>query len=328
MAQNAAPAAPGWNADVEVKKSPPPQGTAKPNNMTVIERNGEGKPPSGTGVKLVALLTADGQQIDQGLVWRVFQAGDAASGKAKLIAENRDASPSLKLPPGDYTINVSFGRANLTRKVSVNQSPASLESFVLDAGGLRLSAYIAGKPVPAGVVTYALFSDDRDQFANRTAIMSGAKPGLIIRLNSGIYRVVSTFGDTNAKVETDVTVEAGKLTEAAVAHAAGKATFKLVTRTGGEALPDTHWNVLSAEGEVVKDSVGALPTHFFAPGSYTVTARSGGRLFKNQFAIKDGDAATIEVMMDGGEAVPEPAVPQATAIDAETTAPLLELKNP
>ena len=331
VAQTAAPAAataPGWNADVEVKKSPPTQGTAKPDNMTVIERNGDAKSPAGTGVKLVALLTADGQQIDQGLVWRVFQAGDATSGKAKLITENRDASPSLKLPPGDYSINASFGRANLTRKVSVKQNTASLEQFVLNAGGLRLSAYIAGKPVPAGVVAYALFSDDRDQFANRTAIMTGAKPGLIIRLNAGIYRVVSTFGDSNARVETDVTVEAGKLTEAAVAHAAGKATFKLVTRTGGEALPDTHWTVLSSEGEVVKDSVGALPTHFFAPGTYTVTARSGGRLFKNQFAIKDGDAATIEVMMDGGEAVPETAVPQATAIDAEPIAPSLDIKNP
>ena len=307
---------PGWNADVEVKKSAS-QPAAKPGNTTIIERSGDGKPLTGTGVKLVALLTADGQQIDQGLVWRIFQSADPA-GKAKLVAENREASPSVKLPPGDYTINASFGRANLTRKVSVKPNTAGLEQFVLNAGGLRLNAYIGGKPVPPGVVTYAIFSDDRDQFANRTAVMAGAKPGLIIRLNSGIYRLVSTYGDTNAHVETDVTVEAGKLTEAALAHAAGKATFKLVTRTGGEALPDTHWTIFSGDGEVIKESVGALPTHFFAPGSYTVTARSGGRMFKSPFEIKDGDAATVEVMMDGGEAAP--------GTDAIT--PSLDIKNP
>ena len=131
-AQTAAPAT-GWNADVEVKKAPP---AAKPNNTTVIERNGDNKAPLGTGVKLVALLTADGQQIDQGLVWRIYQAADAG-GKAKLVAEHREASPSVKLPPGDYTINASFGRANLTRKVSDKANAAALEQFVLNAGGLR-----------------------------------------------------------------------------------------------------------------------------------------------------------------------------------------------
>ena len=114
----------GWQADVEVKKSAPAQAkTAKPakanSNTTVIERNGTSSDtpgaPGSTQVKLVALLTADGQQIDQGMVWRVFQHGTGAAAKSKLVTENRDASPALKLQPGDYTINASFGRANLTR---------------------------------------------------------------------------------------------------------------------------------------------------------------------------------------------------------------------
>ena len=148
--------------------------------------------------------------------------------------------------------------------------------------------------------------------------MSGAKPGLIIRLNAGIYRVVSTYGDANAKVETDVTVEAGKMTEAAVAHAAGKAMLKLVTRAGGEALPDVNWAIHTKDGELVKESVGALPTHFLRPGSYTASARSGGRSFKSDFAIKDGETATVEVMMDANAAAP----------DGDAIQPSLEIKNP
>ena len=49
-------------------------------------------------------------------------------------------------------------------------------------------------------------------------------PGLLahelVRLNAGIYRIVSTYGDANATVEADVTVEAGKLSEASVTHSA------------------------------------------------------------------------------------------------------------
>ena len=85
------------------------------------------------------------------------------------------------------------------------------------------------------------------------------KPDVVIRLNAGIYRIVSTYGDANAQVEADVTVEAGKLSEATVSHSAARVTFKLVAREGGEALPDTQWTVQTADGEVVKRSVGALP---------------------------------------------------------------------
>lgn len=311
----------GWNAGVEVKKAPAAAVVPKPANTTVIERAGDGKSgPGGSGgqLHLVALLTADGQQIDQGLVWRVFQSGAEPAAKAKLITENREASPTLKLPPGDYTVNASFGRAHITRKVSVKADAPAVEQFVLNAGGLRLNALVGGIPAPQGMVSYSIFSDDRDQFVTRTSVMAGAKPNLIIRLNAGIYRIVSTYGDANAQVETDVTVEAGKLTEASVVHVAGKAVFSLVTHAGGEALPDTHWSVLTASGDIVKESVGALPTHMLAPGAYSVIAKSGGQLYKRQFTIKAGETVAVEVLKDGGEA----------AADADAVAPSLEIKNP
>lgn len=271
-----------WGPSIEKRK-----------NTTVVER---GK-TKGPGVRLVALLTGDGQQIDQGLVWRVFQTGGQA-GKSKLLMESHEASPFLKLQPGDYTVNAAFGRANLTRKITVKAADGPpFEAFVLNAGGLRLSALINGKPAPPGSVTYSIFADDRDQFETRSAVITAAKPNLIIRLNSGIYRVVSLYGDANAKIETDVTVEAGKLTETTVTHSGGKATFKLVTRSGGEAMPDTRWTIQTDDGETIKESVGALPTHVLAPGKYEVTASSGGHIFQKTFEIKDGDHVSIEVLM-------------------------------
>ncbi len=146
-------------------------------------------------------------------------------------------------------------------------------------------------------VVYDIYSDERDQFGKRLKIINRAKTDLIIRLNAGIYHIVSTYGGANATVEADVTVEAGKLTEAAVAHAAARVTFKLVMREGGEALPDTQWTVQTSEGQVIKRSVGALPTHILAPGSYTIIARSGTRAFKRDFTLASGDVAQVEVLM-------------------------------
>jgi hypothetical protein len=312
---------PNWATGVDV--DPP---AAQPSTTTVIERAGstatKSSPP---GVKLVALLTADGQQIDQGLVWRVFQ-GQSGPGKSKLVAENREASPQIKLQPGDYIVNAAFGRANLTRKISVQPSGPVIEEFVLNAGGLRLNALSGGNPAPSGIVSYAIFSDERDQSDSRTAVMTGAKPNLIIRLNAGIYRVVSTYGDANARIETDVTVEAGKLTETTVSHAAGKANFKLVTRAGGEAIPDTEWTIKTVAGEIVKESVGALPSHYLAPGQYTARARSGGQFYTSSFNITDGETTIVEVLRDAS-AVARPEEPaQQPDINIETEA-TFDLKN-
>lgn len=272
---------------------PPHKSTAKSPNTTVIERGGKTGLPS---IRLVALLTGDGQQIDEGLVWRIFQSS-GATGKAKLVLESHEATPLVKLQPGNYTVNAAFGRANLTRKIAVKADGPPYEAFVLNAGGLRVDALVAGAPASPGAVTYSIYADDHDQFDNRSVVISGAKPNLIIRLNSGIYRIVSQYGDANAKIEADVTVEAGKLTEATVTHSGGKATFKLVTRSGGEAMPDTRWTIQTEDGEMVKESVGALPTHVLAPGKYIVTASSGGHLYKNRFEISDGDVKSVEVLM-------------------------------
>jgi hypothetical protein len=276
--------------------------TLLPPNTTVVPRSApEMKSPPGAGgagqVALVAVLTQDGQNIDQGLVWRVFRDKPGPDGKLKLLSTHREASPTLQLEAGDYIVNVAFGRANLTRRIAVSGERPMQERFVLNAGGLRLNpGVVNGEPVNAKAVSYDIYSDERDQYGQRTKVMSGVKPGIVIRLNAGIYNVVATYGDANAVVRSDITVEAGKLTEATLTHAAAKVTFKLVARTGGDAIADTQWNVANAQGDVVKESVGALPTHIFAPGTYTVSARNAGEVFQRTFTLQAGDTVQIEVV--------------------------------
>ena len=273
-----------------------------PPNTTVVPRSApDTRPAPGAAVagqvSLVALLTQDGQNIEQGLVWRVFRGKPGPDGKMRLVSTHREASPTLRLEAGDYIVSVAFGRAHLTRKVTVSGERPGQERFVLNAGGLRLASALAnGEAVTEKAVSYALYSDERDQYGQRMRVMTGAKPGLVIRLNAGIYNVVGTYGDANAVARSDVTVEAGKLTEATLSHAAAKVTFKLVARAGGDAIADTQWNVANAQGETVKESVGALPTHVLAPGTYTVSAKNAGEVFQRKFTVQAGDAAQVEVL--------------------------------
>ncbi len=273
-------------------------------NTTVIPR-AETTAPAEPGsqlhpdqLQLVALLTADGQRIEQGLVWRVYAPG-ADKRKARLISTHEDASPRLTLRPGEYVINAAFGRAYLTRKISVKAgaTAATVEQFVLNAGGLRVDARVGDTQAPGNTVRFNIYSD-RDQQDNRRTIMLGAKPGLVVRLNAGIYQIESTYGDANATVRTDVTVEAGKLTEAVLTHTAARATFKLVSRSGGDAIADTQWRIETAAGQLVKEAAGAFPTHMLAPGKYVAVAKHAGKVFKREFALDDGAQQEIEVLME------------------------------
>lgn len=272
-----------------------------PANTTIVPRSAaEARPNPNLGeVALAAFLTDDGQHIDQGLVWRAFQEpSGTSSANAKLIGTWREASPTIRLAPGNYLINVAFGRAHMTRRISVQAGAATQARFVLNVGGLRVSARLAnGETLPERAVTYDILSGETDQLGSRARVMSGVRPGVIIRLNAGIYHIVSTYGDANATVRSDVNVEAGKLTEATISHTGARVTFKLVTRAGGEAQADAQWAVFNAQGEAVKESVGALPTHILAPGTYAVMAKHSGRSFRRDFTVRPGETTQVEVVM-------------------------------
>ena len=267
-------------------------------NVTVVPRSG---PTTGAGVQevqLAAFLVNDGPPIDQGLVWNLFQDSDQENVPLRHLRTLRDPNPLLRLTPGRYLVNVSFGRANMTRSLTIQPGAPNSERFVLNAGGLRVNAVLGdGAAAPEMAVSYDIYSGESDQLGNRRRIMSGARPGLIMRLNAGIFHIVSRYGDANAVVSSDVTVEAGKLTEMAITHPGATVTFRLVTRAGGEAQSGAQWAILDGEGEVIKESAGALPTHVLAAGSYVITARHSGRVFRQGFTVKPGDVAQVEVVM-------------------------------
>lgn len=252
-------------------------------------------------LRLEAYLSAEpdtlGQRpIDRGLVWRIYTLG-GQSQAAKLILTQRNPTPTLQLPPGRYAVNAAFGRAYLTEMIDVTVGKVTTRKFILNAGGLRVIVKIAGdRNLRNTKARYDVYSDERNQSGDRQRIIANARPGLITRLNSGIYHIVSRLGDANARVASEVAVEAGKLTEAIVSHEAARVTFKLVRRENGEALADTEWVIMTRAGDIVKETAGALPTHILAPGAYSVSAKRDGRLYTRTFEISSGDRAEIEVL--------------------------------
>ena len=128
----------GWKVEVPAPGAQQP--SAPPANTTVVPRS-PGVPKGGAPGQLsfAAFLTEESQPIQQGLVWRVFREKATGDGKNVLVSTHRDASPTLRLEPGTYQVNVALGRANLTRKIVVARRSAYRRSASCSTpAGLRV----------------------------------------------------------------------------------------------------------------------------------------------------------------------------------------------
>ncbi|MFC3726038.1 hypothetical protein [Neoaquamicrobium sediminum] len=263
---------------------------APPTTQGPLATSGQGE------VKLSAHLTEGGPEITRGLVWRVFRPQADSEGKLPLVASSQGGSGVFSLEPGSYLVHASFGRAGATKRITVARD-AGVESIVLDAGGLKLDAVLSGGlRIPAGKLRFSIYDEQPDATGERPLIIPDVKPNTVVRLNSGTYHVVSTYGKVNAVIRSDIHVEAGRLTEATVEHKAAELTMKLVREEGGEAIADTSWAVLTDSGDIVRESVGAFASMVLAEGEYAVVAKNRDRIYQREFKVVAGHNQDVEVL--------------------------------
>nr|WP_235988782.1 hypothetical protein [Pseudorhizobium endolithicum] len=246
-----------------------------------------------------AKLADSEEPLKEGLTWRVFSPISGEDGKLPLVASAEGGGASFQLLPGDYFVNVAFGRAGVTKKLTVPaEGEVERQTMVLDAGGVVFDA-VSGPdaPIPANRLRFSIYSSEVREDGERGLVMADVNPDTIVRLNSGTYHVVSEYGDVNAVVRADIQVEAGKLIEATLQHQAAEITLKLVSQPGGEAIADTAWSVLTAAGDIVNESVSAFSTMVLAEGEYLAVARNKDRIYQRAFSVKAAENQDVEVLM-------------------------------
>ena len=242
---------------------------------------------------LSALLGTGGPAIRQGLVWRVFL--DTQDGSPPRLVQESDASaPSFTLEPGDYMVHVAFGLASAAKRVRMGGAPTH-DSLAINAGGLVLGGVIGDTPIPADKLRFNIYVPIGNDPEGRV-VVENARGGTLVRLPEGSYRVVSTYGDSNAIASADLKVETGQVLEAVMRHKAATVTLKLVVAPGTEALANTAFSVLTPGGDTIREAIGAFPAMTLAEGEYVAIARNGGKVYTQEFRVRSGSDRDIEVL--------------------------------
>jgi hypothetical protein len=268
-------------------------------------------------VRCDAKLNDGGPNMQSGISWHVFSTIPGPDGKLRLIASAEGGSHNFALPPGDYFLNAAFGRATATKRLRVSASgePAT-QVLVLDAGGLILHAVSgADTGIPPKELKFAIYTNDVQDDGERGLVLKDVTPNTVVRLNSGTYHVVSSYGNVNAVIRADIQVAAGKLTEATIQHRAARVTFKLVSAAGGEAIADTAWSILTGSGDIIAENVGAFASMVLAEGNYTAVARNKDQIYQRNFEVKAGQNSDVEVLLDRDAAAPQDQLPAIDSAD-------------
>lgn len=248
-----------------------------------------------SGVLLLdARLTDEGEPLEDGMIWRVFDASVGDDGKLPLIAVAKGGAARIELAPGNYLVHAAFGRAGATARIALNKETRR-ESLVLNAGGLKLDAALPdGSQVRRNKLSFDIFSRtgnaDEDQL-----ILPDVPAGRTIRLNAGTYHIVSKYGSINAVTRADLRVEAGRTTEASLEHRAAQVTLNLVRGKNGFPLADTAWSVIAPSGDVIREDVSAISTMILLAGEYTIVAQNKDNIYQKNIEVLSGRDQTIRV---------------------------------
>jgi hypothetical protein len=170
------------------------------------------------------------------------------------------------------------------------------EVFEIPAGAIRLEGHVGDVRIPAGQISFDVFTGSQFNTTERRPIAQNVMSGDVVLLPEGSYYIVSNYGDGNSVVRSDIRVQAAKLTDIVINHRAAVITLKLVNDPRGEALANTQWTVLTPGGDVIKESIGAFPRVVLAEGDYRVIARNEGKTFQRDFKVITGVDGEIEVL--------------------------------
>jgi hypothetical protein len=233
--------------------------------------------------------------ITGGLIWRVYAGKPDAAGVFRLIKEDKSASPTFVLPPGNYIVHASLGLASAAKAVQLRAETVR-QVFEIPAGAIRLEGHVGDVRIPAGQISFDVFTGSQFNTTERRPIAQNVMSGDVVLLPEGSYYIVSNYGDGNSVVRSDIRVQAAKLTDIVINHRAAVITLKLVNDPRGEALANTQWTVLTPGGDVIKESIGAFPRVVLAEGDYRVIARNEGKTFQRDFKVITGVDGEIEVL--------------------------------
>jgi hypothetical protein len=192
-----------------------------------------------------------------------------------------------QLPPGQYEVEAFYGTAHLDQGVTLPAGTSLSMNFVLRAGALRILPQL---PFPVSATPPSetrVFA--KGGLNDGALVATSTRPGEIIKLPAGIYRIETNFLNSNVGTATEIEVKSGMLRSIDIAQEAGLAHLKV---SAGES--PAEWTVTGDNGDMIPLS-GSTIDAVLKPGHYTAQARLNSQTLSASFNVKAGEEQQINL---------------------------------
>ena len=237
---------------------------------------------------LAARLRENGGLIRLPVSWTV-RAVDGLTGRAGRVVYSGDL-PIADFHPGrgEYEVDVRYGYRRARQRIRILPGQQLYVTFILNVGGVRALTRLENigpvHEVRAEQRVYALTGKGRGRL-----VAKSARPGRIMRLGAGDYRIESRFVPGNAIAASRVRVKPGILSSLELTARAGLAR---VEPAGG--ADESRWMLRDADGLWRHEGRGAASI-VLAPGSYVMKASIGGQRIERRFSISAGQRRVLRL---------------------------------
>lgn len=295
-------------------ESPPSAPTDRaPKAQKPAEQPSEGPPTARVpaqpepNVILSASLMAGAPPLDAGVTWRITKITTSPTGQDHVqsapIWSGGGGSAKVKLAEGRYEVEAAYGLAVARSEFTV--AAAKVEKAIpLDAGMIAVDALQAVNSARAENVLFTLYRSKTGSGREELA-RSSAEPATFY-VNAGDYTLVASAG--LAKMETPVTVQAGKVSAVKMALNLGVLEIKVLA-ADGVAKPVAAWHRLYAVGQKEIRQTAPLLTiegssnRLQLPvGTYWLETVYGGVRQDTPVTITAGQVTSRTVILNAGEA--------------------------
>ncbi len=237
--------------------------------------------PGSEGLELSARLSESGGLITRDIAWLLRDSQGA------VVYDKSTDVAQADLPPGDYAVEARYGSASFSQSLTLLEANRLIVSFVLDVGGIRVLPRVQGlglAPTQSQSLVYALSGSARGKL-----VTISTRPGEILRVKAGDYRIESRFPVGNAVAVADVHVNPGRMSAVEIDHAAGLARLAYVGAPGAAVT----WSVVDGHGKELAAIAGLSASLVLKPGTYVARAQVGRESLSANFNITAGQERDI-----------------------------------
>ncbi|MFA5951729.1 MAG: VWA domain-containing protein [Hyphomicrobium sp.] len=247
--------------------------------------------PAVPGLRLSASYSEGGPARHVAVHWRILKTEAAGT----VVLETHAPELSLNVAPGAYTVEASYGLAQVRRSIDVTEEGPTVARLNLDAGTLKLNARTSkGAPLSDPILTIeALAAAQASGPADGDPIWVGRDASSEIIVPRGSYLV--RVEDGLAKREVTVSVAPGETAIADLALGTGRLEVSALKGPGAEALRDVVFAISEDDPDAPQGrrelARSADPAPFFTvpAGTYYLTARYGAAELRERLAVGSGD---------------------------------------